>query len=244
MPLLNTILNSILNIVFPVKCISCGENGKDFCLKCLSDVPPAERETAKWIFPLYDYRHPPIKKALWLLKYNGKKRLAGIFAEILYEKIIEELSELSVMENFNEAILIPIPLSTKRYRERGFNQAELICKELIRLSRTNHLTPPSAPLSISKWRGVGGEVFTLENNVLIKPRETEHQARIHNRTERLKNIIGSFSIKNEKENISKIKERNIILIDDITTTGATLTEAKKVLKQAGARKVIAFTVAH
>jgi len=224
MPLLNTILNGILNIVFPVKCVSCGKNGKDFCLKCLSDAPLAERETAKWIFPLYDYRHPSIKKALQLFKYNGKKRLANIFAEILYGKIIEELSELSVMENFTNAILIPIPLSAKRYRERGFNQAELICKELIKLDKEKN--------------------FSLENNILIKPRETEHQARIHNRTERLKNIIGSFSIKNEKENISKIKGRNIILIDDITTTGATLNEAKKTLKQAGARKVIAFTVAH
>jgi len=231
-------------MVFPVKCISCGKNGKDFCLICLSEVPPAERETAKWIFPLYDYRHPSIKKALWFLKYNGKKRLAKIFAEILYDEIIEELSELSIMENFCEPILIPIPLSAKRYRERGFNQAELICRELIKLSKTNHLSPPSAPLSISKWRGVGGEVLTLENNILIKPKETEHQARIHNRTERLKNIIGSFSIKNAEENINKIKGRNIILIDDITTTGATLNEARKTLKQAGARKIIAFTVAH
>ena len=151
------------------------------------------------------------------------------------------------MENFNHPILIPIPLSAKRYKERGYNQAELICKELIRLSKTNHLTPPldslGAPLSLIR-RGAGGEVFTLENNILIKPKETEHQARILNREKRLKNIVGSFAIKNAEENISKIKNRNIILIDDITTTGATLTEAKKILKKNGARKVIAFTIAH
>ena len=83
-------------------------------------------------------------------------------------------------------------------------------------------------------------MFSFLNNVLIKPQETEHQARIHNRSARLKNIVGSFSVKNEE----LIKNKNIILIDDITTTGATLTEAKKVLKHAGARKIIAFTVAH
>jgi len=115
-------LNTILDIVFPVKCILCDKAGADLCLKCLKDAPMAERESAKWIFPLYDYRHPAIKKSLWLLKYKGKKRLANVFAEIIYEKILEELSELSVLENFTEPILIPIPLSPKRYRERGFNK--------------------------------------------------------------------------------------------------------------------------
>ncbi|MDO8659225.1 MAG: phosphoribosyltransferase family protein, partial [Candidatus Parcubacteria bacterium] len=152
---------------------------------------------------------------------------AKIFAEILYEKIIEELSDLIVMENFRNIILIPIPLSKKRYRERGYNQAELICRELIKINNLRH-----------------GVDMKLEKDILIKPKETEHQARIENRRERLKNIIGSFAIKNEKLSLSKIKNKNIILIDDITTTGATLNEARKVLKQNGARKIIAFTVAH
>ena len=80
----------------------------------------------------------------------------------------------------------------------------------------------------------------LEKNILIKPKETEHQARIKDRRERLKNLIGSFAVKNGE----KIKNKNIILIDDITTTGATLSEARKILKQYGARRIIAFTVAH
>ena len=220
-------LNTILDIVFPVKCILCGKSGVELCLACLKDAPPAERESAKWIFPLYDYRHPSIKKSLWLLKYRGKKRLASVFAEIIYDKILEELSDLSVMENFHNAILIPIPLSPKRYRERGFNQAELICRELIKINNLRH-----------------GVDLKLENNILIKPKDTEHQARIKDRRARLKNIIGSFAIKDIVKNKNLIKGRNIILIDDILTTGATLSEAKKVLKQAGARKVIAFTVAH
>ena len=131
------LLNTILDIVLPAKCISCGKTGTDLCIQCLSDSPVAERETDKWIFPLYDYRHPPIKKALWLFKYKGKKRLANIFAEIMYDKILEELSELSIMENFRDAILIPIPLTFSRYRERGYNQAELICKELIKLDKSH-----------------------------------------------------------------------------------------------------------
>jgi len=236
------ILDTILNIIFPVNCVVCGKRGFDLCFKCLSDSPPAERESANWIFPLFDYRHPPIKKSIWLLKYKGKKRLASVFAEILYGRIIEELSDLQMIENFKDAILIPIPLSKRRYRERGYNQAELICRKLMEIQKRNYPTPPSAPLSLLR-RGAGGEVnenFSFEKNVLIKIKETEHQVKIKERRDRLKNLADSFSVKNPE----LIKGKNIILIDDVLTTGATLTEAKKILKLYGAKKVIAFTVAH
>lgn len=215
-----SLLNAILDIIFPVNCLSCGKRGMNLCEKCLSDFPPAERESAKWIFPLFDYRHPSLKKAIWLLKYKGKRGLAKIFAEALYGRIMEELADLEMMENFREPMLIPIPLAKKRQRERGFNQAELICRKLIELDITRTLN--------------------LEPNLLIKPKETEHQARIEDRQKRLSNIVGSFAVRNPE----KIKGRNIILIDDVTTTGATLNEAKKTLKQAGAKKVIAFAIAH
>jgi ComF family protein len=213
-------LNTILNIIFPINCLACGKNGNILCLKCLADSLPAERENPKWIFSLFDYRHPPIKKAIWLLKYQGKKDIANVFAEAMHGRIMEELSDLSIMENFSHAILIPIPLAPRRQHQRGFNQAELICRKLIKLDKDSN--------------------FKLEKDVLIKPKDTEHQARIENRSARLKNIVGSFLIKNPE----KIKNRNIILIDDVTTTGATLNEARRILKQAGARKIIAFTVAH
>ena len=217
-------LNAIFDLLFPARCIACGATETDFCIDCLGNCPYAERETAQWIFSVFDYRHPPVKKALWLFKYKGKKKFANIFAEVLYGKIAEELSDLSAMENFNNAILIPIPLSSKRLRERGYNQTELVCNILVELDKSIN--------------------FRLEKNILIKPEETEHQARIENRRERLKNIIGSFAVKNPEQNKEFMQGKNIILIDDITTTGATLSEARKILKQAGARKVIAFTVAH
>ena len=138
----------------------------------------------------------------------------------MYERILEELADLYQLENFREPILIPIPLAPKRKKERGFNQTLLICEKLIDLDKNKN--------------------FKLEKDVLIKPKDGEHQARIEDRNKRLKNIIGSFSIKN----MEKIKSRNIILIDDVTTTGATLNEARKILKKAGVKKVIAFTVAH
>ncbi len=213
-------LNTILDIIFPVYCISCRKNGIDLCLECLSNCSPAEYGDYKWIYPIFDYRDPLVKKSIWLLKYKSKKRLGSIFAEIIYGRIMEELSDLMVFENFKNPILIPIPLAPKRKRERGFNQAEVICNELINLDKN--------------------ENFKLENNILIKQKDTKHQASIKNRSERLKNLTNSFTIKNPE----KIKNKNIILIDDVSTTGATLNEAKKILKQAGAKKVIAFAIAH
>lgn len=234
MSFLGTTLNTILNVVFPAYCVSCGKSGIDLCSSCLMDFREAERESAKWIFPIYDYRHPPLKKSLWLFKYKGKRRFARVFAEMLYGRILEELSELSLMENFREPILIPIPLSKGRYRERGYNQTELICEELIKIDQRHLGYSVDIKSTLPN--------FILGKNILIKINDIKHQAHIENRRERIRNVIGSFAIQKENEII--LKNRNIILIDDITTTGATLSEARKILKQAGAKKIIAFTVAH
>ncbi len=213
-------LNTILDMVFPVNCLSCRKAGRELCLSCMAESPSAERECESWIFPLYDYRHKPIKEAVWRMKYKRKKRIAGIFGETLYGRMLEELADLGELENFREPVLVPIPLSRKRMRERGFNQSLLISKKLIELDQ--------------------GENFKLEEEWLVKKTDTEHQARILNREERLKNILDSFEVRNQEQ----VKGKNIILIDDVTTTGATLGEARKVLIAAGAKKIFAFTIAH
>lgn len=80
---------------------------------------------------------------------------------------------------------------------------------------------------------------TIITNVLYKTQDTPSQVSIKDREKRLNNIKGSFAVKNPE----LIKDRNIILIDDVSTTGATVTEAKKVLREAGAKKVIGVVVA-
>lgn len=213
------ILTTILDLIFPVNCASCGKRGQELCQLCFSEYPIAERPTEEWVFPLFDYRHPGVKHTIWFLKYKNRKKLALIFANVLYEKILEEESDLRIFENFRDPILIPIPLSKRRRRERGYNQAEIIAKGIKKISEDR---------------------LTLETDVLVKIKETEHQAHIKERHKRLRNLAGSFAVLHPE----KIKGKNIILIDDVTTTGATLTEAKKALKIAGAKKIIAFTVAH
>lgn len=245
------LLYAILEFLFPARCGLCPKAGASLCAECLRSFPSAERESAKWIFPIYDYRHPGAKKALWLFKYNGKKNLAKVFAEAIYEKMLEEIADLSLLENFREPILVPIPLSRKRLRERGYNQSELICREIIALSWRQNVRERSLgrhdgagqrKSEASDFRAESANILPAEliSDVLYKPHDTEHQARIKDRRERLQNMRGTFAIKNGE----KISGRNIILVDDILTTGATLSEARRVLREAGARKVIAFTVAH
>jgi competence protein ComFC len=214
------LINTILDIFFPIDCICCKKNGKYLCSECLLSFPPVKQEGEKWIFSLYDYRHPLVKKSLWLLKYKGRKQIANIFAEVMYGIILEELSDFALIENFREPILIPIPLTKKKQRRRGFNQAQLIAERLVKLDDNKN--------------------FVLNTDILVKSVETKQQANIKDKKGRLHNLADSFAVVNTK----KIKDKNIILIDDITTTGTTLKEAKKALKKAGAKKFIAFTVAH
>jgi competence protein ComFC len=214
------ILKAIFNIVFPQRCVICKKINFSICESCLSKAGLNEKETDNFIFTIYDYRDTIIRKTVWALKYKNRKDIARVIAEILHPSLLEELSDLKAFSNFTNPILIPIPLSKKRLRERGYNQALLICKELIKIDE--------------------GKNFSLEENILIKIKETTHQAHIKNRRQRMQNLIGTFGIKNEE----KIKKRNIILIDDVVTTGATLREAKKILKNSGAQKIIALTFAH
>ena len=94
------IINTILDVIFPSSCIICAKRNTYLCINCLKNCPEAERENLKWIYSIFDYRHPTIKKAIWSFKYKNKRSLAKTFAENLYPRIIEELSDLILFENF------------------------------------------------------------------------------------------------------------------------------------------------
>jgi competence protein ComFC len=214
------ILKTILDIVFPLYCVNCAKAGSSLCTNCLAKAHFNEKEVPNFIYPIYDFRDPIIRKGIWALKYKNKKDVANIFAKEIYTYILEELSDLKLLENFQNPLLIPIPISKTRLKERGYNQTLLLAKALVHLNNNQN--------------------FKLEENILLKIKETLHQARLKNKKARLENLLGTFEV----INIEKIQNRNIILIDDVVTTGATLTEAKKVLRKAGAKKIIAFSIAH
>ena len=212
-------INGLWNFIFPLSCVRCARHGSVLCTKCLSEISLANTSVDKNIYPIFNYKHPTIKKALWEFKFKNNKALARPLAMALYDKILEELQELETFQGFADPLLIPIPLSKKGRKERGYNQSKLLCRELSFID------------SVS---------FTLCLDVLYKPFDTKQQTKTLNKSERKNNLRGCFAIKNKE----RVKNKNIILIDDIVTTGATISEAKKALKQFGAKKVIAFTVAH
>lgn len=204
--------------LFPAKCIVCRMSGSFICAKDLRRIPPADKPDKDWIISVWSYKSPVIKKLLWMLKFENKFAVIEDLTTNLYDHLFDELVERSIFENDQSPILVPIPLSHKSMRRRGYNQSEIIARELSLRS--------------------DGKIKLLD--ILQKIKETPTQHSIKNRSKRLQNLKGSLAVKN---NIL-LKGKNIILVDDITTTHATLLEARRALKDAGARSVIGFTVAH
>jgi len=119
------------------------------------------------------------------------------------------------LESWKDFILVPVPLTNKKKRKRGFNQAEGLGEEL------------------RKSLGI-----PLLKNCLLKIKETPPQIELQ-KEERLKAQKGVFLVKNKGE----IKERKLLLVDDVYTTGATMEECAKVLKIAGAKEVWGVAIA-
>lgn len=198
-------IQTILNFFFPQKCLGCRQNTEILCLKCLDRIDRPGLTAINGIFAAASYSDETIRKAIWLLKYKDGKQLAKPLAVLIKKRIWPKLK-------ISDPLIVPIPLSGRRKRKRGYNQAELIAKNF------------------------DGEVAT---DILRKIFHTQSQVELRDRRKRMSNIIGSF----EAVNLEKIRGRNIVLVDDVSTTGATLIEARKILKKGGAKKVLAVVVA-
>lgn len=217
---MNVLKNFILDLFFPTYCNLCHKRGMEVCQNCSNTLPYPENEDKENIFACFQYHDPTIKKLLHSLKYYKKKNIGLTLGGYMYDRLIEEISELHTFSLGSEIILIPVPVTKKRLHERGYNQAELIALGLVSKDKE--------------------KIFKLEKDLVVKIKDTPPQARINNRNKRLKNIVGCFDIKNT----NKIKGKTIIVIDDVTTTGGTINEIIKLLKKSGAKKIVGFAVAH
>lgn len=213
---------SILDFLFPKRCVSCEKIGRYFCDTCRAKMRPiADNER---ICPMCGRRafegitHPycltrygidgltsffhydgPVQKGIKAIKYRGVSDLA--------EEFIGLIKADSCLRG-NDNILIPIPLHPSRFRDRGFNQAEVLARQL-------HIP--------------------MRTDILRRTKATPPQAEIKKRNERVENMEHVF--------VSERNSGNFILFDDVFTTGATMRSAANVLKRAGAIRVWAVTMA-
>jgi ComF family protein len=232
--------NIILDSLFPVFCLSCQKEGFWLCEKCLAETkildfqvcPACEevitdkgflcyfcRETRKsrldGLIAAVSYDDPVARKMV----HNFKYRFIGDISESLAELIFRALVRNDIaLPDF----VVPVPLHPKRLRWRGFNQSLLLAQ---------HISKEISPMM---------EIDILD--ILQRKYYNAPQMNVKNYRERLENVKNIFGLKSDI-NFDLVKNKNILLIDDIATTGATLEECAKVLKLAGAKKVFAAVVA-
>lgn len=215
-----SIFNFIIDAVFPRECVSCGGKGSLLCVTCLDDTQRAPQSEHSFINAVFDYHNKAIKRAVWRFKYKNARGFAKIFAPYLYDEIIGALGNELFISGGENILLVPVPLHKKRLRERGYNQSELLVREILKLD--------------------SARIFSSAPEFLVRVKETKPQARSEKRNARIKNLRDAFY----SPPTLRARGRVVILIDDVTTTGATLVEAKRSIRTLRPRKVLAFTVAH
>lgn len=215
-----SILNFLINAVFPQECAGCRRSGTLLCATCIEDTQRAPQSEHAFINAVFDYHNKAIKRAVWRFKYKNARGFAKIFAPYLYDEIIGALGNELFISGGENILLVPVPLHKKRLRERGYNQSELLAREILKLD--------------------SARIFSYAPELLIRVRETKSQAKSEKRNARIKNLRDAFC------SPPTLRARGcvVILIDDVTTTGATLVEAKRSIRTLRPRKVLAFTVAH
>ena len=154
-----------------------------------------------------------LRKAILHLKFYGREHLAKRLGGLLlrpYEALPEQGS----------ALVVPVPLHTSRSRQRGFNQAELLARGLVRKIRREE---PGLQLAA---------------DLLVRARPTLPQVGL-SPSARRENVRGVFSVSQPE----RVRNRTVLLVDDVMTTGATLSACAAALKRAGAARVLALSLA-
>lgn len=211
------VIHWLLDLIYPPRCAFCRRllsgREKGVCRFCRPKLPyvPADgqvqhfRNVDKCLSPLY--YHGNVKDSLHRYKFGGATAYADIYSEFIV-KCIDE-NQISCDS------ITWVPLSRRRLRKRGYDQAELLA-ELI----AKHLG--QRPIRLLK-----------------KLRDTPPQSQTGSAEKRRANIAGAYACLHPEQ----VQGKRILLVDDIVTTGATLSEAAKVLKKAGAKEVICATLA-
>ena len=210
----------ILDLVYPPVCGICGKFNQDFLCKKCQKMLEAE---AKFEIDRIDNQEYFFENHLYIFKYEGiirKLILNYKFNEksFLYKTFVNFLLKnekfFKILKSYDT--IIPVPVSSKRMNERGYNQSELIADDIVK--------------QITECECI--------TDCLIKNKNIIEQSKL-NKEQRQKNIQGVYILKNKEKLINK----EILLIDDIYTTGSTANECCKILQEAKPKKIDVFTIA-
>ena len=170
-----------------------------------------------WITALLPYREAHVRALIRAIKYHGETRALTGVGEYLGEYLIESIAEKRLLDGWGVPLLIAIPSSARKLRARGYNQAERILEAAL--------------------PALGGAGLAAPRVLAREERQSQVEVL---RAERAANIHGAFFVPDSRA----VRGKEIILIDDVTESGATLADARRALLSAGARDVIAVALAH
>jgi len=236
------VCESVVNVVFPRNCVGCGLSRKDggdyLCGLCRDDLFVIDDPICNTcgIPADIDYDYPSEGFECGWCRKGGfqfdRARSLGLYDSVLKELIhfykyrnqpgvIDELEPFlrdyfeACRDDYQECIVISVPLHVKKLKERGFDQSFVLAHKIAEILDLPYLVRP-----------------------LKRIREALPQTR-KNRAERLKNVRGAFEVVNSE----MVFDKNILLIDDVFTTGSTVNEVTRVLKKAKVSSVQVFTLA-
>jgi ComF family protein len=232
--------NFILDTLFPIACLGCQKEGIWLCCDCMAQIKildfqlcpvceknitengnlcPACKISRKFyldsMVAAVSYENTISKKLIYNLKYRFISDSSHPLSELMVKALMR--NDLPIPD-----FIVPVPLHPRRLRWRGFNQSRLLAE---------NISKNLAPLL---------EIEVID--VLRRNKNNKAQMKIKSYSERLQNIQNIFSFDSQfSQNI--VKNKKILLIDDIATTGATLQECAKILKQNGVKKVYGAVIA-
>ena len=225
--LVGKLAGAALDLMFPVTCLGCNRYGRIICDSCAEDLPrllppfcplcaqPGASGRCPWCAsatPFFDGIIVPylmqglVREAVHAFKYRNTFAASGQLAELLAAHLIANPLPADV--------IAPIPLHSRRLRERGYNQAGLLARDL------------------GKLTGI-----PVDEALVIRVEDTPQQARTASREARRENVSGSFRSTANAHGLS------VILVDDVVTTGATMSACAGALKAGGADRVWGLALA-
>lgn len=215
----HTLIKKILSFLFPEKCASCEKSGSSLCRECINRFSRSKETELTYVKALFQYKNKQVERTIKNLKNYQKPELAKVIAGLMYSNFLPEISDLALFGG-EKIILVPIPASNLHMKKRFRNHSLLLAEKFFEKDKN---------------------YFEI-CDCLIKTRHSSPQSEIKTRESRIKNAENLYKVR--EKFIPQIRGKTILIIDDITTTGATIENAKKALEKSGALEVRAICFAH